>query len=269
GRTGRHPRRRRDGGDPPVRTDPRRPVRRQPAGRGETVRARHRAHRAVRRDGARQPRRNAQGRHRRGRRQAPGHERAARRDRPRPASRPASGVARRRHHHRVHRDPDPRGRRGGARHAEHAGPRRRGDGGDLPRFALRRRAPRRGGVPDGLDRSCRPGPRAPAGRDHRDQRLGAGVHLLRGRVDDRGRCAPRAAPHHRHRARRPDRGRLGEAAARDRRAPDRAPRAGHLARRHHRGRGAPARGPQGACRLPHRDGGRAGPVAGAGRGRPM
>ena len=43
------------------------------------------------------------------------------------------------------------------------------------------------------------------GRRHRDLRLRAGVHLLRRRVDDRGRRPPRPAARHRHRAGRPDR----------------------------------------------------------------
>ena len=95
-------------------------------------------------------------------------------------------------------------------------------------------APRRGGGAAGLGRPGDPDPRAPAGRRHRDLRLRSGVHLLRRRVDDRGRRAPRPAAHHRQRARHPDPRRLGQDAARDRHPPDRAARAGHLARRHHR-----------------------------------
>ena len=74
------------------------------------------------------------------------------------------------------------------------------------------------------------------GRRHRDLRLRAGLHLLRRRVDDRGRRPPRPAARHRHRAGRPDPRRLGQDAARDRHPPRRAARAGHLAGRHHRRR---------------------------------
>ena len=150
----------------------------------------------------------------------------------------------------VHRGAAARRGRGRAGHAEHPGARRRGDGRHLPRLALRREAPRRGRGADGLDRQGDPGPRAAAGRGDRDLRLRPGVHLLRRRVDDRGRRAPRAAAQRRLRAGRADRGRLGQAAARHRRAPGRAARAGHLARRHHRRRAPRARGPQGAGRVP-------------------
>ena len=168
--------------------------------------------------------------------QAAGHGRPARRDRPLAARRPAARLARRRHHHRVHRVAGARGRRRRPGHAEHPGPGRRGHGRDLARLALRRGAPRRGRGADGLGRQGGPDPGAPAGRRHRDLRLRAGVHLLRRRVDDRGRRPPRPAAHDRHRAGHPDPGRLGQDAARDRHPPDRAARAGHLAGRHHRRR---------------------------------
>ena len=215
----------------------------------------------------------AQGRHRRARREAAGHGESPRRDRTRAAARAARRLARGRHHHRVHRVAGARGRRRRPGHAEHARARRRGHGRDLARLPLRRRAPRRGGGADGLGRQGAPHPRAPAGRRHRDLRLRAGVHLLRRRVDDRGRRPPRPAALDRHRPGRPDRGRLGQDAARDRHPPRRAARAGHLAGRHHRRRPARARDPQGARGVPRRDGGRARPVAArspkaADRGRP-
>ena len=62
-----------------------------------------------------------------------------------------------------------------------------------PGSPLRRGAPRRGRVADGLDRQGAADPGAPAGRRHRDLRLRPGVHLLRRRVDDRGRRPPRPA----------------------------------------------------------------------------
>ena len=61
---------------------------------------------------------------------------------PHAAPRPAAGQPGRRHHHRVHREAHPRRHRGGARHAEHPGPGRRGHGRDLARHPLRRGAPR-------------------------------------------------------------------------------------------------------------------------------
>ena len=82
-------------------------------------------------------------------------------------------------------------------------------------------APRRGRVAARLGRQGHPDPRAPAGRRHRDQRLRAGLHLLRRRVDDRGRRPPRPAAHDLVRAGDPDPGRLGQDAARDRHPPDR------------------------------------------------
>ena len=109
------------------------------------------------------------------------------------------------HHHRLHRVPRARGRRGRPGHAQHPGAGRRGHGGDLARLALRRGAPRRGRVADGLDRPGAADPGAAAGRGHRDQRLRTGVHLLRRRVDDRGRRPPRPAAGDGHRAGRADR----------------------------------------------------------------
>ena len=89
--------------------------------------------------------------------------------------------------------------------------------------------------------SHRPGdarPRAADGRGHRDQRLRAGVHLLRRRVDDRGGRPPGPASRHLQRARGADAGGVGQDAARDRDPPHGAARAGHLARGHHGRRAA-------------------------------
>ena len=80
-----------------------------------------------------------QGRHRRRRRQAAGHGGPARRDRP-SCGRAAGRLAGRRHHHRLHRVAGARGRRRRPGHAQHARPRRRGDGRDLARLPLRRRS---------------------------------------------------------------------------------------------------------------------------------
>ena len=92
--------------------------------------------------------------------------------------------------------------------------------------------------------------------------LRPGIPVLRGRGDDRGRCAPGTTALDRLRARGPDRRRIGQAAARDRRASGRPQGAGDLARRHHRRRAPKARGPQGARRLPDRAGGGTRPYRG-------
>ena len=74
---------------------------------------------------------------------------------------------RRRHHDSLHRGPGARGRRGGAGHAQHPGPRRRGDDRDLPGVGLRGGRPGRGRDADGLGGPGAARARAAARRRHR------------------------------------------------------------------------------------------------------
>jgi pyrroline-5-carboxylate reductase len=106
--------------------------------------------------------------------------------------------------------------RGGPGDAEHPGAGGRGDGRDLPRRALRRGPSGPGRGPAGGDRQGDPGPREAAGRGHGGLRFRSGVHLLRGRVDDRGRGAHGPAAVDGDGTGRADRGGLRQAAARDR-----------------------------------------------------
>ena len=111
----------------------------------------------------------AQGRHRRAGRQAAGHGRPARRDRARAAARPAGGLAGRRHHHRLHRVPGPRGRRRRPGHAQHPRPGRRGDGRDLAAApTATRRTSREAEALLALHRPGGAGAREAAGRGDRD-----------------------------------------------------------------------------------------------------
>ena len=106
-------------------------------------RARARAARAVRRRGGLERRGRRQGRH--ARLVVKPQDMGDLLDEIAPACRPAScRVARSRHHDGIHRGPLPEGVAGRARHAQHPGARRRGDGGHLAGLALRRAAPRRG-----------------------------------------------------------------------------------------------------------------------------